>query len=201
MNIDHIKNKFIGFKAELKMTLNSLEEKEKEYNELKVYNENLQKARAIVSEAGKFTQTYLKDYIEEMVSTALQAVFEEDYKFVIEFEIKRNQVECKLKIKINEQEMDFKDCVGGGIIDVTSFALRIVLWSIQNPKTDNVIILDEPFHFIHGKLENAMKMLKDLSKKLNIQFIIVSQLEELSEGAEKIFSVKHNGKFSEVKEL
>ena len=201
LDIEKLKNKFIGFRTELKMTLNSLEEKEKEYNELKIYNENLLKARLVVNLAGKYTQTYLKDYIENMVTTALQAVFEEEYKFIISFDIKRNKPEAKISLMIRGEEIDPRDSVGGGIIDVTSFALRIVLWSIQNPKTDNVIILDEPFHFIHGKLENAMKMLKDLSKKLNIQFIIVSQLEELSEGAEKIFSVKHNGKYSEVEEI
>ena len=64
----------------------------------------------------------------------------------------------------------------------------------------NVLILDESFKFLHGKIENAMKMLKDLSKKLDLQFIIVSQIEELSENADKVFLVTHNGVFSEVKE-
>ncbi len=200
MNIDNIKIKFISFKTELKMTLNSLEEKEKEFNSLKEYNENLQKARIIISEAGKYTQTYLKDYIENMVTTALQAVFEEDYKFVINFDIKRNKPEAKISLMIRGEEVDPRDSVGGGVIDVASFALRIVLWSIENPKSSNVLILDEPFHFIHGKMENASKLIKKLNKDLGIQFIIISQLEELGEGADKVFKVTHNGRYSEIKE-
>lgn len=201
MNIEKLKTKFIGFKSELKMTLNSLDEKEKDFISIRDHNDNLTKARIIISEAGKFTQSYLKDYIEEMVTTALQAVFEEDYKFIVDFDIKRNQVECKLKVKINDQELDFKDSLGGGVLDVASFALRVVLYSIQNPKSSNTIILDEPFRFLHGKMDNTMKLLKYLSKKLGIQFIIVSQIDAFARNADKIFSVSHKGEFSEIKEI
>lgn len=201
MNIDQIKNKFIGFKMELKMTLNNLEEKEKEYISLKEYNENLQKARVIVAEAGKYTQSYLKEYIEDMVTTALQAVFDEDYKFIIDFDIKRNKPEGKISLKIRGEEVDPKDSVGGGVLDIASFALRIVLWSMENPRSSNTIILDESFKFVHGSLENVSKMIKELSNKLGLQIIIVTQLEELTENADKVFIVKYNGKFSEVKEL
>src|SRR4030067_2461637 len=178
-NIEQLKSKFISFKTECQLTLNSLEIKEKEYNSIKEYNENLQKARVLIAEAGKYTQSYLKDYIESMVTTALQAVFEEDYQFVIDFDIKRNKPEAKISLKLRGEETDPKDSCGGGILDIVSFTLRIVLYSIQNPKTDNTIILDEPFRFLHGKMENTMKMVKDLSKKLGIQFIIVSQIQEI----------------------
>jgi len=201
MNIEQLKSKFIAYKTEASLVLNSLEIKEKEYNILKQYNSDLQKARVLVAEAGKYTQSYLKDYIESMVTTALQAVFEEDYQFVIDFDIKRNKPEAKISLKLRGEETDPKDSCGGGVLDVASFALRVVLWSIENPKSSNVIILDEPMKFLHGRIENAMKMIKDLSKKLNIQFIIVSQMEEFAENADKVFLVTHNGKFSEIKEV
>ena len=201
MNIEKIKSNFISYQTECRLVLKSLEEGEKEYNILKQYNENLQKARVIIAEVGNFTQTYLKSYIEEMVTNALQAVFEEDYQFVIDFEIKRNRAEAKISLKLRGEETDPKDSCGGGILDVASFALRVILWSIENPKSSNVIILDEPMKFLHGKIENAMKMIKDLSKKLNIQFIIVSQMEEFAENADKVFLVTHNNKHSEVKEV
>src|SRR4030066_650901 len=200
-NIEQLKSKFISFKTECQLTLNSLEIKEKEYNSIKEYNENLQKARVLIAEAGKYTQSYLKDYIESMVTTALQAVFEEDYQFVIDFDIKRNKPEARISLKLRGEETDPKDSCGGGVLDVASFALRVILWSIENPKSSNVIILDEPMKFLHGRIENAMKMIKDLSKKLNIQFIIVSQLSEMAEQADKIFEISHNGKFSIIKEI
>ena len=201
INIEQLKTKFVAYKTECQLTLDSLEIKEKEYNELKEQNENLKKARLLVAEAGKCTQSYLKSYIEEMTTTALQAVFEEDYQFIIDFDIKRNKVEAKLSLKLRGEETDPKDSCGGGVLDVASFALRVVLWSIENPKSSNVIILDECFKFLHGKMENASQLLKKLSKDLNIQFIIVSQLDELTQYADKAFIVTHNGKFSEIKEI
>src|SRR3990167_5448947 len=201
MNVDQLKSKFIAYKTEASLTLKSLEDLEKGYNSLKEYNENLQKARVLIAEAGKYTQSYLKDYIESMVTTALQAVFEEDYQFVIDFDIKRNKPEAKISLKLRGEETDPKDSCGGGVLDVASFALRVILWSIENPKSSNVIILDEPMKFLHGKMENASQLLKKLSKDLNIQFIIVSQLDELTRYADKAFIVTHNGKFSEIKEI
>ena len=201
MNTEQLKSKFIAYKTELRLTLNSLETKEAEYNSLKMYNENLSKARILVANAGQHTQTYLKDYIESMVTTGLKAVFEEDYQFVIDFDIKRNKPEAKISLRVHGDEVDPSNSVGGGVLDVASFALRVVLWSIENPKSSNVIILDEPFKFLHGKIENAMKMVKDLSKKLNIQFILVSQIPEISECADKIFLVTHNNEYSIVKEV
>lgn len=201
MNIEQIKSKFIAYKTEVRLILNSLETKEQEYKTLKDYNENLVKSRVIVAEAGKYTQTYLKEYIENMVTTALQAVFEEDYQFVIDFDIKRNRPEAKISLKIRGEEVDPKDSVGGGVLDVASFALRVVLWSIQNPRSSNTIVLDESFKFLHGNLENASQLLKKLSKDLGLQFIIVTQLEDgLSQYADKTFIIKHNGKHSEVLE-
>ncbi len=201
INIEQVKNKFIGFKTECKIILNEIDIKEKEHDSLKEYNENLQKARAIVASVGKYTQAYLKDYIENMVTTALQSIFEDDYSFIIDFDIKRNRPEAKISLKIRGEVVDPRDSCGGGVLDIASFALRVVLWSIENPRSNNVIILDEAFKFLHGSLENASKLLKKLSKDLGIQFIMISQLEELSQYADKTFLVSHNRKYSEVKEL
>ena len=201
INIEQIKSKFVAYKTEARLILKDLEIKETEYNSLKTYVESLLKARVIVAEAGKYTQTYLKDYIEEMISVALQAVFEDDYQFIIDFNIKRNRPEAKISLKIRGEEVDPKDSVGGGVLDVASFALRVVLWSIQNPRSSNTIVLDESFKFLHGNLENASQLLKKLSKDLGLQFIIVTQLDELSQYADKTFIVKHNGKHSEITEL
>ncbi len=201
-DIEKLKNMLLSLKAECGILLKTIDEKEEDTTKLKSYLDNLQKARAIIAETGKYTQSYLKEYIESMVTTALQAVFEEDYQFVINFNIKRNRPESSISLKIRGEEVSPDDAVGGGVLDVAAFALRVVLWSIESPRSTNTIVLDEPMKFLHSQLliENTVKMLKDLSNKMNLQFIIVSQIEDISENADKTFIVKHNGKFSEVKE-
>ena len=81
---------------------------------------------------------------------------------------------------------------GGGVVDLTAFALRIACYVLEN-NTDNVIILDEPFRFISRDLqERAGKILKTLSNKLGIQIIMVTHIKELIDCADKVFEVKKN---------
>ena len=44
-------------------------------------------------------------------------------------------------------------------------------------------------------------MVRELSNKLGLQIIIVTQLEELAENADKVFKVTHNGEHSLIKEI
>ena len=199
--INGIRDKFNSYKAECEIFLSLIEEKENKIKDLSNFYEDLLQVRYIITEVGKHTQEKLKDYIETMVSTALQAVFEKNYEFKINFNIKRNRPEAELKIKFNDIELDPKDELGGGGLDVASFGLRIVFWTLQKNRTSKVIFLDEPFRFLHGNLEQAGKMLKDISSKLGLQIIIITQFDELNEVADKIFECKHNGQFSEVKEI
>ena len=49
MNVDQLKSKFVAYKTECQLTLNSLEIKEKDYNCLIKYNSDLQKARILIA--------------------------------------------------------------------------------------------------------------------------------------------------------
>lgn len=200
--INQIKDKYNSFKTEAETYLRLIDEKENKIKDHEKQYDNMIKARWVITEVGKNTQEKLKEYIESMVTTALQAVFEKDYEFKINFNIKRNKPEAELKIKFNGIELDPKDEVGGGIVDVASFALRIVLWSLQKPKTSNILFLDEPFKFLHGNLDQACKMIKKISENLNLQLIIVTQFEEFFDIADKIFECKLNKEgITEVKDL
>jgi DNA repair exonuclease SbcCD ATPase subunit len=58
-----------------------------------------------------------------------------------------------------------------------------------------LIILDEPFKFISRDLqERAGEILKTLSKKMNLQILMVTHIPEFIEVADKVFEVKKNDK-------
>ena len=87
-------------------------------------------------------------------------------------------------------EIDPIEASGVGAIDVASFALRIASWTMAIPKTRNVIILDEPMkHLSTEYQEKASAMIKELSQKLGLQFIIITHEEVLTSSADKIFEV------------
>jgi ABC-type thiamine transport system ATPase subunit len=85
---------------------------------------------------------------------------------------------------------------GLGAADVGGFALRIAAWCIQKEKTRPIMVLDEPFSHLKGIIENrnAIQMMKEISDRLGIQIISVSDerasLEEIGKGADRIFEIK-----------
>jgi DNA repair exonuclease SbcCD ATPase subunit len=89
-----------------------------------------------------------------------------------------------------------------GAVDVASFALRIASWSMARPRTDNVIILDEPFRFLSENYqERASNMLREVSQKLGIQLIIVTHETVLTTSADRIFEVSIKKGISQIKVL
>ncbi len=139
--------------------------------------------------------------IEELVTASLQAVFpERAYSFELRPDEKRNQVELQLLIKEGTLELDPVDEMGGSVVDVVSLALRVVLWSRAKNRTDPVMILDEPARMVaRAHIGNLALMLKTLSERLGIQFIIVTHVEELAYNANRSFLVTKK-EYSVVKE-
>lgn len=98
-------------------------------------------------------------------------------------------------------EIDPLTASGVGAIDVAAFALRIASWSMARPRTHPVIILDEPFRYLSENYqERASNMLKELSDKLGIQFIIITHEQTLTTSADRIFEIGKKRNKSYVKQ-
>jgi len=171
----------------------------------KEFNENQIKARFIIAEVAKLTQTKFTSYVEQLVTMAIKSIFDRPFQFKVDFDLKRNKSECFLRIQEGEDEEPFipKEELGGGMLDAISFALRIVLWSLQNPRSSNTILLDEPFKFVgqDEMLDRAGSMLKEISQRMNIQFIITTHQPKLTDIADAAWKVEHNGKHSIVTQI
>ena len=182
-----------------------------ERKELKVAKQSLldhQKAKEIVRIVGLEIQKQLQYHISDITSLALESVFDNPYELKAEFVERRNKLECDLKFTRDGHDIDDPmSATGVGAIDVAGFALRIALWSMENPKTHPVIILDEPFKHLKGETANrkVLFMLQELSRKLGIQIIMVSDervpREDIIEAADKTFRVSIHKGISKVEEL
>lgn len=162
---------------------------------------DLIKARWVITEVAKLTQERFKKRVESLITMVIRSVFDRDFEFELIMERKRNKLECRPIIKENGNEFDPKFDRGGGLIDVISFAFRLVLWNLEKPRSRNVFILDEPFRFI-GKgemLERVGKMLKELSEKLIFQIIMITHEKQLENIADKVFQVSYKGGKSYIK--
>ena len=151
---------------------------------------NTLKAREIVSMVAQNTQKAIEIHISSLVTMALSSVFPDPYEFQLRFVQRRNKTEADLIFLKKENEVDdILENGGGGVADVASFALRIALWSLK--KTRPTILLDEPMKFLHNPVyqEKISDVLKEISGRLGIQIIMVSDQQALLKSADKVIEI------------
>jgi len=165
--------------------------------------EHLGEAREVVSKVGILAQQEVKDIVEDLVTQALQVVFGSSYSFEMEDKIQRNKPETYFYLKIGDRRNLLKDDLeGGGVVDLVSFGLRVVLWAISTPRTASVIMLDEPVKYIDKvRLEQTGVMIKKLSEMLGLQFIIVTHEDQLIDVADCGYHVEKIEGISRVRKV
>jgi len=161
-----------------------------------------EKARELIREAGLKTQQQLQYHISDITSLALDAVFDNPYQLQAEFVQRRNKTECDLYFVRDGERVDPLSASGGGAVDVACFALRIASWSMLRPHTRNTIILDEPMKNLSAAYqEKGSAMLKEVSERLGLQFIIVTHEPILASYADRTFEVSIRKGISKVKQI
>lgn len=152
----------------------------------------LEQSQVFLQKVAQETQEHLKFQVEDVVNLALETCFPGEYNFQILFNVSRGKTDAELVFfdqKTNRQ-IDPMNASGGGVVDLTCFALRIACYALEQG-TDNVIVLDEPFRFLSRDLQSrAGEILKTLSDKMHLQIILVTHIGELINIADKVFEVK-----------
>ena len=164
----------------------------KEMNVILFDKENIEEGIVCLSNVLNIAQEGVIEFIEGIVGGSLQQVYGKKYGFEMKFVLKRNQPEIVMNIIKGKAKYEPKYDCGLGISDVTAFALRIALWTLYEPRTASVLIFDEPWKNVHGRIINEKigAMVKKLSEELNVQIIIVSGEDGLLDYADKGFEVK-----------
>jgi DNA repair exonuclease SbcCD ATPase subunit len=160
--------------------------------------DNLLKVRALFQSAAEATQKQLEFHISGLVSSALSAVWDNPYEFVLEFVQKRGKTEAELWIERDGERMKPLDAAGGGVVDIISLALRMAFWSLTKTSRP-LLLLDEPLKQLSAdKQSKASDMLKSISEKLGIQILMVTHEKALLDAVDKQFEVKLVNGISEV---
>lgn len=193
MILTGIRNNLITKEAEKNKIISNIENRQNSIKKLNRNYKNSAGAKVILQLVAQKTQQELEYQVSEIITLALNAIFDDPYEFKIEFIVKRGKTEANIIFVRDGHKFDPMEDTGGGVVDIASFALRIALWNLSMPKSRNTIILDEPFKHlsVQGDLQKkAGEMLSMLSKKLNIQFIMVTHNQELIQASDKVFEVK-----------
>lgn len=177
-----------GCRDQLCLFLEQIKEQIKVLNKQSIYCEE---AQLIIQDVAQQTQAQLEYHVSELVTLAMSAVFEDPYELKVEFVQRRNRTECDLWFKRGDNFINPLLASGGGAVDVAAFALRVALWSLARPKTNNTLILDEPMRFLSKTYQSqASAVIKEISERLGLQIIYVTHSEELVEAADKVITVK-----------
>lgn len=161
-----------------------VEEERERKEELKEKVCNLIEVQQFVQSVAETVQRHAHHKIAEIVTKALQTVFDDPYTFKIHFEQKRGRTEARLVFERRGVELSPRDC-GGGVLDVAGFALRVAALLLNRPPLRKVLIMDEPFRFLSTRndyRERVKELLVKLSEELEIQFIQVTHADELTIG-------------------
>ena len=194
MDLQQIKNIFEQEKGKAQLLHSQIGKLKTTLKNTKREIKTCKKAGVIIRTVAQETQKLIECHISELVTLALRSVFPNPYTFHLNFIQKRNKTECYFFFKRNKHKINPLLEAGGGVVDVASFALRVAIWVLSKPKYRNVLIFDEPFKNINDKTREThrriARVVKMLSDKLELQFIIITMIPELEEVADKVFELR-----------
>lgn len=193
-DINRVKQLFLQSKGMKKQVENNLIQNKTTLDNLNTRIKLLEQAQAFLQKVAQDTQSQLKFQIEDIVNLALETCFPNEYEFQLQFNIARGKTDAELVFLSQKtgRPIDPMNASGGGVVDLTAFALRIASYALEQG-VDNVIILDEPFRFISRDLQaRAGEILKSLSTKLGLQIVMVTHIGQMIDVADKVFEVKKN---------
>ena len=146
---------------------------------------NINDENKILLELKEFLLTVSANYRDQLcnlftslVTEALSSIFERDIKFQINLYSYRKEPAIDISVIENNLEVDPQKSCGGGLNDIISFVIKIIF--IHLKKSSKIIILDEPLKFLsRDYIEQSSNFIRDISKRMNIQIILVSHKPDL----------------------
>jgi DNA repair exonuclease SbcCD ATPase subunit len=159
--------------------------------------DELEETLSIVQYTSGHTKESFRTYINTVVSEAIGLMFP-GYSFRLDFVERRNRTEADLWVVDADGNLgDPISAFGGGLVDITSFALRIICYSCDHKAP--LLVLDEPFRFVsRDLLMVAADILKKVAEDWGVQIILVTHEEEFIHG-DNIFTIIKEKGISKVK--
>lgn len=198
---EDILDKYYKYKARKETSERNLKRLEAKTFRDKKKISRYRKAIALTTKFIEYKRGVFKEQLEELLTLAIKGVFDRDYRFVLDFKMKGDQLEsCKPFYYKGDRPFEAKGELGDGIDDVTTMLARPVFWKLAANRKRNLLLYDEPLgHVGKGtKLARAGRALRDISKKLPLQILYISHEKQLEKIADKVFFIAYDGKKASV---
>ena len=180
----------------------SLEEKQekiqKDMNDINKETDSLLELKDFLMSVSANYRDQLCNLFTSLVTEALTSIFEKDIRFNIKLYSYRNEPAIDVSVIENNLEVDPQKSCGGGLNDIISFVIKIIF--IYLKKSSRIIILDEPLKFLsRDYIEQSSNFIHDISKRMNIQIILVSHKPDLEINCDKLITIEKNENRSIIK--
>ena len=150
---------------------------------------DFEKLKSLILIIAKQAKKEIKEYLENIVTNALQIVYGEEYSFEIHIEKKKDQEEIYFYLKVeNGPLLELRrDLTSGGSLDMISLGLRIGILSLLN--AEPILFLDEPLKNLGKFSYIGAEFIKELSHSMGIQIFLITHDDELIEIADKVYKI------------
>ena len=170
---------------------NESESKIEQYKEDEItYNQAVE----LLSLVQKVTRDQIKNAFEDIVTHALNYIYESDqYSFHLVFGRRGNLQELDFAVQDPEKTEPFDPLTtdAGGTLNIISLALRVVLMEVASPKIKGFILCDESFASLSPEhVEQASLFLKEINQKMNRQIIAISHQTGMLDNADNLIEIK-----------
>lgn len=188
--LQQFRTKVDDIKADMRFLTQKLQEYQIKKSEAEVVGIDALEARAIIQSVAENTQQNMVKYFTSLITPMIQAIWQDDREFEMEFLQKNNTTVCDVWINKDGNKASLFGSSGGGLRNIVSLGSRVAFWHIER-KTRPTFFLDEPFSALNSidYQERVSETIKELSDKLGIQFIIVSDQPSLQ--CDKMFKVEN----------
>jgi hypothetical protein len=184
MNLQELRKKADRLNLEYLHARETVKEENRLFVDAQEKVRDLVEAQQVIQTVAQGVQEQAHARISGVVTRCLQAVFGPMCEFRILFERKRGKTEARIVFMEDGHELPPKEAAGGGMVDVAAFALRLVSMSLTKPRLRKVLVLDEPFRFVHGagNRERVAELVETMSEEYGVQVVMSTGFDWLKIG-------------------
>ncbi len=113
------------------------------------------------------------------------SIKKEAYSFHIVFYKRRGKTEVEFEFRRRKLVLKPEDGVGGSVLDVSAFALRLACLGLKRPAPRKAVFVDEGFGGVsarQGNKERVRQLLEVLADELGFQFVVITHDQDLEIG-------------------
>ena len=181
-------SRYLGKKQSLEKDKNEIINRLKE---VEGNNKIFDESSKVLQQVGNIMKNSTIERIETLITKGIRDILgEANLEFKIKYRPVRDVIEAEYAIhdKLTGDDYDIIESFGGGLKDIISILQRIIF--IYQFNLSKVLILDEAGKWISEDKQPAFgKFLSIISKRLDIQIILISHRNAVVAEADKVFRI------------